>query len=324
MTHTRWARDRQRGRFVVGALAALIVLGACSGDSDQGTESSAADNSVAGRSVPEAEESHEASAPGDAAGGGDGENSSLGSEGTVPIVQDRELVRTGFMRVEIESDIDGAVTDVRGIADDADGFVASEDVRTSSYEASMTVRVPAEAFDAVREELAGLGDVTSESTETDDVTEELVDIETRMESMRASIERLRDLFESAGSIDDLTRVEQELATREADLESLLGRQRDLQDQVALSTLTVELSIPPEVIPEDPDVEDDDGLPSFLDGLGLGWRMIVAAGHIALAATGFLLPFLVPAVALAIILRRLFLRRRTPEAPPPPVPPTRAA
>lgn len=298
----------------MGTLAALIVLGGCSGDSDRGTDSSAADEGGG-----ELEAQPQTESPGEARrdtqGEGDGSVDPSGLEGTVPVAQDRDLIRTGYMRIEVD-DIDEAVADVRSITGDAEGFVASEEIRASSEEATMTLRIPADTFDAVREDLSGLGEVTSRDSETEDVTEELVDLESRIDSMRASIGRLRDLFENATSIEDLTHLEQELAAREADLESLLGRQRDLQDQVALSTLTVELDVPP-VVQEDPDVvDDDDDLPSFLDGLGLGWKVIVTAVRIALAVTGFLLPFLVPAIALAIVLRWLFRRRRrTLEAPP---------
>ncbi|HEX6420165.1 MAG TPA: DUF4349 domain-containing protein, partial [Acidimicrobiales bacterium] len=133
------------------------------------------------------------------------------------------------------------------------------------------------------------------------------DLDSRIASLRASVERLRDLLGRAGNVDQLAAVEGELAGRETELEALLGQQRVLADQVALGTLTVELG-------EDPPPRPSADAAGFGDGLRRGWVLAVDGGRLALAAAGFLLPF--AAVALPAALAVRWWRARRVAGPPP--------
>ena len=135
------------------------------------------------------------------------------------------------------------------------------------------------------------------------MTAEVVDLESRIASLRASVDRVRALLGEAGTVDQLAVVEGELTGRETELEALLGQQRVLADQVALGTLTVHLS-------EDAPPAPAEGAPGFRDGLRRGWVAFVDGGRAVLAASGFLLPFAVPAVPAGLAVR-WWLRRRRP-------------
>ncbi|HET8620200.1 MAG TPA: DUF4349 domain-containing protein [Acidimicrobiales bacterium] len=204
------------------------------------------------------------------------------------------------------TDAAAAADAVRRIATDAGGFVADEQERARDDEVDITVRVPAASFDEVREDIGALGDVVTQNVEARDVTAEMVDVESRIGSLRASVERLRGLLSEAGDVGQLAMVEGELARRETELEAMLGQQRVLADQVALGTLGVALSED-----EQPTVAED--TPGFTEGLRNGWVAALAAGTVALAAVGFALPFAVP-VLLALLAVRLWQRRRRPPAP----------
>ena len=181
--------------------------------------------------------------------------------------------------------------------------MAGEQERARDEEVDITIRVPADRFDDVREDVEALGDVVEQSVDARDVTAEMVDVESRIASLRASVERVRGLLSEAGTVDQLALVEGELARRETELEAMLGQQRVLADQVALGTLAVHLS------PDDePTVAE--GTPGFTEGLRKGWVAAVEAGTLALAAAGFALPFAVPAVA-AFAAFRVWQRRRRP-------------
>jgi hypothetical protein len=56
------------------------------------------------------------------------------------------------------------------------------------------------------------------------VTDEVVDVDSRIASQRRSIDRIRVLLDQAVNIDDIVRIESELADREAEMDSLLQRQ----------------------------------------------------------------------------------------------------
>lgn len=226
---------------------------------------------------------------------------------TAAIAAARDVVRTGDMTLTVD-DAAASAVDVRTIATDAGGFVADEQERARDDEVDITIRVPADVFDDVRDEVGVLGDVVEQSVDSRDVTPEMVDLDSRIGSLRASVERLRGLLGEAGDVAQLAAVEGELARRETELEAMLGQQRVLADQVALGTLAVHLS-------EDEQPTVAEGTPGFMDGLRNGWVAAVEAGTVALAGVGFALPFLVP-VALAFLVFKLVQRRRRPSTPAP--------
>ncbi|HEY6697407.1 MAG TPA: DUF4349 domain-containing protein, partial [Acidimicrobiales bacterium] len=244
-----------------------------------------------------------AEAGGGAAGGGDGAGP-LALD-TVAMARARDVVRTGTMQLTVD-DVDATATDVRRLATDAGGFVADEQVRARNDEVDMTVRVPADGFDDVRGRIGELGDVSEQNVEASDVTAEVVDVESRIASLRASVVRVRGLLSQSGDVAQLALVEGELARREAELEALVGQQRVLRDQVDLATLTVHMS-------EEEAPSPSDDAPGFADGLRRGWVAAVDGGRIALAVAGFALPFLVPAALVTLGVRR-WQRRRPAVAP----------
>lgn len=296
---TTWAR-------AVGGLglAAVIAAGAASGcasaDEDAGSADEAGGTADHAAS-PEADDTGGGEASG---GGSDGQATPTALELTA---QARDVVRTGSVRLTVD-EVDDAVPEIRAIAAGAHGFVADEQVRAADDVADVTVRVPADQFDRVRDAVGELGDVTEQDVKAHDVTAEMVDLDSRIASQRASVERVRALLGESGDVVQLASVEGELARREAELESLLGQQRVLADQVALGTLTVHLA-------EDGDGEpESDGEPGgFIDGLRRGWDAFVDGGRVATAAAGFVLPFALPAAAVVAAVR-WWQRRARPPAP----------
>lgn len=282
------------------------VLAGCSGaaEDDEATSDASDESGGSGGSATE-----EAAVDADAAGDGNavtdedaaGGGSALAVD-AVAVVRAREVVRTGSVDLAVD-DAARAADTIRDAVAAAGGFVADEQVRDGSTEVDLTVRVPADELDAVRDEVAEAGEVVEQDVEARDVTAEVVDVETRVASLRASVERLQELLARAGDVGQLATVEGELTRRESELEALLGQQRVLEDQVALGTLTVRLS-------EDEAPVPDDDAAGFGDGLRRGWIVAVDGGRFALAAVGFLLPLAVPAglVAALVVAGRRRLRR----------------
>jgi hypothetical protein len=288
-------------------LAAVLAVG-CAGKGDDADSSAAEDTGDDDRSeemAPEAAPQDagagataEAAAD-EAAGGGTGPDPALTAVEVVGA--GRDVVRTGTMQVTVD-EVEGAAAEVRALATEADGFVADEQVRAVDDTVDVTVRVPADAFEDVRAGVAELGDVTEQDVQAQDVTAEMVDLGSRITSLRASVERVRGLLDEAGDVAQLALVEGELASRETELEALLGQQRVLDDQVALATLTVHLD-------EDPPPAPSEDAAGFTDGLRRGWVVLVEGGRFAMTVAGFLLPLAVPGVPAAVAVRWWWLRRR---------------
>jgi Domain of unknown function (DUF4349) len=218
----------------------------------------------------------------------------------------RELVRSAQLTVEVADPV-VAIREVRTAAAGVGGFVTEE--QSGDTGSWLVLRVPADALDRLLDEVAAFGRVIARSSQVLDATEEVVDLDARVASQTASVARVRGLLAEAKAIGDVVAIESELARREAELDSLTRRLAALRDQVALSTLTVDLRGPGAVPPP-----DAPPTPGFLDGLAAGWEGLRAVGSAAAAVVGYVLPFL-PVLAVLVgfgwLGRRIVRGRRTP-------------
>jgi hypothetical protein len=223
------------------------------------------------------------------------------SPGAAPETIGRDVVRTAQLTVQV-ADPTAATRGVRTAVAAAGGVISEEQVDGTG--AWLVVRVPAAGLDRLVDDLAATGTVLGRSGRTEDATEQVVDLDSRVATQQASVTRVRALLAQATSIGDIVSVESELARREADLDSLQRRLATLKDRVALSTLTVGLRTASTPAPADP--------VGFGAGLGAGWSGLKVIGSGLATATGFLLPFLpLLAVAGAVVwaVRRRAGRRR---------------
>ncbi len=266
---------RSRG-WIVGVVIGLacVAIGCSPGD-DDGAATRAADASGDGGEASDG-------ATADEAGGG-----GLGLPTGDPIQAGRSIIATAEVSIEVE-DARVAAATASDVAGAAGGFLAEQESRPADGVATLTLRVPSDRFEDVLGELEALGEVLSQRIDTDDVTEQVVDLESRIASGRRSVERVRALLDGSGDVVQLASVERELAQREADLESLLGSQRVLDDQVDLATIRLDLREPAAVVAS----EEDDALPGFLGGLEGGWDGFVTTASVLVTGLGYALPFLV--------------------------------
>ncbi len=223
-------------------------------------------------------------------------------------VDQRSIVYTGSITVRVD-DVNAAAARAAGLATAAGGFVG-EDKRnsgTGSDDAQLTLRVPAEKFTDVVNQLAALGEEENRGISTEDVTEQTIDLDARIAVQQARVDSGRRLLAEADSLNDLVMLEKEVATRESDLASLQAKKRRLADLTALSTITVVLLDPDAAAASGPD-----GPPGFLAGLAGGWHALLASMAVLVTVLGALLPWLIalglPAWAVIWAYRR-FARRR---------------
>lgn len=222
-------------------------------------------------------------------------SSSSGSNATV---LDRQMVTTGSVSITVEH-IDEARAQVESAATSAGGYVQARDESAGEYGgsssySSITIRVPADKYDATLESIRGIGQVTSVETQAEDVTLEVADTEARVKTLESSIASLRTMMEQAKTVDEMLAVEKEISTRQEELDGLKAQLQTLKDDIAMSTLTVRLYGP------DAEVEEP-GPPSFFDGVAEGWNDFVRNIGYFLAALGYMLPLLVVLAVLGLAL-----------------------
>ncbi len=177
---------------------------------------------------------------------------------------------------------------------------------------TLTLSVPADKLDAALDQLAKIGTVLQRNTSSQDVTSQYVDTESRLKTMRASVERVRALMAQAKDLGQVVALESEMSRRQADLESLESQLAALKTSVERSTLAVSLSTPGN------EPETDNG---FLAGLRSGWDAFTDSAAGLFTGIGAALPF---ALFFALFGAPVLLWWRRRRANHPPVVPTPAA
>lgn len=306
---------RPVGRFRATAAVlalAVVALGGCSAGSTADSEAAPAAGSGADLTSKGSEGGGAAAVTGeqsqqDSVGGAAPELGAVGSTDVAASAADRKLARRADISVTVK-DVDAAATKVRAIASAAQGLVLAESVASESDIAatggfsSITISVPTDQLDATLDKVAAIGKVHSRNTSTEDVTAQVVDTQSRLKTMQASVDRVRALMLQATKLGEIVTLEAELSRRQADLEALQSQLARLQDSVALAPVEVRLSTDEQVLA---DAVDDTG---FLAGLAAGWRAFTGSVTVLLTVLGALLPFAVAGM-LVIAPVVLWLRRR---------------
>ncbi|MEV6179528.1 DUF4349 domain-containing protein [Streptomyces sp. NPDC052015] len=278
-------------------LAAAVALTGCSAsdDSGGGSASGADDKAAVGE-----------------AGAADAAKEGAGASGSrpsaAPTLPVNRIIRTATLTVQV-ADVPKALDEARTTTENAGGYVGDETTTRDEEGAEHTrvvLRVPVEKYDDVLSGLQGAGRLLERTAKAQDVTDQVVDVDSRITSQRASVARIRELMDQATELSDVVTLEGELSRREADLEALLARQASLKDRTTMATITLTLSEKPV---EKKAKEDDE--PGFLDALAGGWEALVTVLRWLAVAFGAVLPFAVVALVLLLVwLRLLRGRRRT--------------
>ncbi|MFI9585807.1 DUF4349 domain-containing protein [Streptomyces sp. NPDC052236] len=266
-----------RARRTCAALLLTVSLGVagCSGANDSG--STADEKAAQSGAQPAAEDAARAEGSGSLADAG-APSAPSGRQQAEPknpvALPTTHIIRTATISVEVE-DAPKALAKARTAAEDAGGHVSNEsterldDTHVTSH---VVLRVPQEKYDAVLTELAGAGKLLSRKADAKDVTGQVVDVDSRIATQRASVARVRALMDRATQLSDVVTLEGQLSSRQAELESLLAQQASLKDRTTLATITVDLT--EKEGPEPKKDEDED--PGFLDALNGGWDALVTA------------------------------------------------
>ena len=161
----------------------------------------------------------------------------------------RSIVYVGMMLLEVE-DVRLATQQAQLAIAGLGGLVFSQHTTTEpTPRTELTFKVLPEDFPEAMRRLEALGDLKSQHVSADDVTERVVDLESRIITSRASVERLRTFLANATELETVAELESQLLARETNLERLRGQLRTIQDLVALATVSITLVEPAPELPE---------------------------------------------------------------------------
>lgn len=294
---------RAAAALSVAGIAAALVLAGCGGGSDNASSTSGGDAAApaAGWDAGAGPANERAAVPDEQKAVAPGVDQPAKAPADLRVDQ-RSIIYTGSVTVRVDG-VNEAAARATAIVTGAGGFVGSDkrESGTEGGQATLELRVPAAKFGSVVDQLAKLGTEEQRGIDTQDVTEETLDLDARLASQKARVDSGRRLLAQAKSLSDLVMLESELAKREADLASLEAKKRRLSDLTALSTVTAVLLDKGVAAPGD---EDPAG---FLGGLAAGWDALVASLRVLLTVLGAVLPWLVvfglPILAVVWLVRR---------------------
>jgi hypothetical protein len=277
-----------RAGFVVGLVAAALVLSGCSAaTSADEFEEFAIDDSRVSMAVEPTEEAFVE------------ESTALQADSAGSYEPD--VITTGYLSLIVD-DPSASADEVSQLVLDAGGRIASRsDYSPTDYgspSSYLELRVP---YDSVETTLAAISDrgiVQESSLNSVDVSLQKVDLDARLEVLNTGITRLQALLEEAATTADVVTIESALTERQGERDSLQSQRDYLSDQTLFATISVNLYTPVDAAPRNQD--------GFLDGLVRGLQSIVSFGAGLIVWAGILLPWL---GVLALVVAAIAITRR---------------
>jgi hypothetical protein len=247
------------GALATAAIGAAILLGGHGGSATSGTAAFGADhtvNNVNGPALAAAADSSALAVPAPAPAGGAASTNTTTTSGTNSIsnsLVDRKIERQATLDITVD-DVAGAVTRIEAAAGAAGGFISQETITqattsgsndTRRQQATVQIRVPAEKYTAVMNDLRGLAkEVTAENSQTSEVTGQYTDLQSQLRNLQSTEQQYLTLMGTATTVGDILTVQDRLNSVQGQIEQVQGQIQLIDNLTAMATITIDVSLPP--------------------------------------------------------------------------------
>lgn len=152
------------------------------------------------------------------------------------------IIRTVNMTIAV-GNVQEVFRQVEQLAGEQRGYISGSQIRQDGdrLTATVTLRVPADhaTFQGTLERLRGLAErVVDEQSQAQDVTEEYVDLDARLRTLRASEETMLGLLSKATRMEDILQIQRELTQVRTQIEQIQGRKQVLERRADLATINL--------------------------------------------------------------------------------------
>lgn len=286
--------------MILVVLAAVAAAGCSGGGEDGGGAAGATGELESGGAVRSA-------VAGKLTGADKALPSSQGDVSGVPQIGP-QIVQTSSVRLSVQRGrFDETVDEARSIAAGLAGFVVSSSASQGSAQrlvrGTLILRIPARNYAEAMKALASLGRVEARRENGQDVSQEYVDLRARTRQLQAVESQLLELLDRANTVGAALAVQQQLSQVQLDLEQARGRLQYLDDQVAFSTISLDLH--ERVLPVPTSGGDRFGIVDAWSKATAGFLAVLGWTFVVLATAAPLVLIL----AVALFLTRVAFRKR---------------
>jgi len=158
-------------------------------------------------------------------------------------VNKKKIIKDGRLGIKV-TELEKAKSGIDRLVKNNGGYYANENFNNTDYEASynLRVRIPTDNFEKfIAEVESGDGEILYKQVDARDVTDQFIDLETRLETKRNYLTRYRKLLKQAKNVKEILEIEEKIRGLEEEIESTTGRLKYLGDLVDYSSLDLMIS-----------------------------------------------------------------------------------
>jgi Domain of unknown function (DUF4349) len=251
------------GALAVAAIGAAILLGGHGGSATSEPAAFGGNQAVNAANGPALSAAADSSAlatpapagipaPAGSTGTAGANTAASGSSSISNSLVDRKIERQATLDITVD-DVAGAVTRIEAAAGAAGGFISQETITqattsgssdTKRQQATVQIRVPAEQYTAVMNNLRGLAkDVTSENSQTTEVTGQYTDLQSQLRNLQSTEQQYLTLMRTATTVGDILTVQDRLNSVQGQIEQVQGQINLIDGLTAMATITINVSLP---------------------------------------------------------------------------------
>ena len=257
-----------------------------------------------------------------------------GFDAPAPAVDVERLVIKNASSTIVVDDPAASMDTIARMADEMGGFVVTANLYHNQLEggievpgASITVRVPAENFDTALKRIRAESDrePLTENINSQDVTGEYTDLQSRLRNLEAAEAQLTEIMESATKTEDVLSVYNELVRVREQIEVIKGQIKYYEQSAALSAISVELLANESVQPLtvggwEPQGVAKQAVQALINTLKTLANMVIwLIIYVAPVLLALFIIFGLPILLLVLWIRSRRRRRLARQMPPPPAP-----
>jgi hypothetical protein len=238
-------------------------------------------------------------------------------DNTLVIPDLRKVIQTADYEIEVPvGDFQDRYNDVTDMAAKYGGYVIAAESSVSGSDGDqlkqgyITIRIAntGDNFTDAQKELESLGKVVSRQISGEDVSEQYVDLQSRLRNAESQQAQLLALMEKAETIDEILMIQSRLDEVQMEIEQLKGSIDYLETQTDFATITVELY--EEDVEDEADQDDGEGIDwGFVESIKYAGWLAVQTVNFVIIALGVIIPSLLIVSLIALVVYRVVQKRK---------------